>query len=149
MSVPIGWLLFACFCMPLSSNAQSLQSPETVSIRELCIPSKARHAYEQGIELLGKKDPPGSLPKFQRAIAKFPDYYEAYYRMAVAYLQLWRIADAERAYRTSIELSGERYAPPLLALGAILDDQKKFAEAEEVTRKGLNLDPAAWTGHYY
>jgi tetratricopeptide (TPR) repeat protein len=135
--------------MPLHSNAQSAGSSNIISVRELGIPLQARHAFEQGIELLAKKDPAGSLPKFQRAIAKFPGYYEAYYRMGAADLQLWRIEDAERAYRASIELSRERYAPPLLALGAILDDQQKFAEAEKVTRKGLALDPSAWTGQYY
>ena len=48
-----------------------------------------------------------------------------------------------------MELSGGQYVQALLALGAILDYQEKFAEAEEVTRRGLELDPASWSGHYY
>jgi tetratricopeptide (TPR) repeat protein len=33
-------------------------------------------------------------------------------------------------------------------LGVLLSYQEKFAEAEGVTRKGLDLDPTLWAGHY-
>lgn len=119
-----------------------------VSVRELSIPRKALHAYQKGAELLAKEDAAGSLPHFQRAVAEFASFYEAYYKMGVADLKLWRVADAEQAYRRSIELSGGQYAQPLLGLGVLLDYQEKFAEAEGVTRKGLDLDPTSWAGHY-
>jgi tetratricopeptide (TPR) repeat protein len=147
--VRTSWLLFACMCVPLHSSAQSQQSGYAVSVRELSIPPKALHAFEQGIELLAKKDPAGSLPHFQRAIMEYAGYYEAYDRIGAADLKLWRLPEAEQAFRKSIELSGGQYAHPLIALGAILDEQEKFAEAESVTRKGLDLAPESWTGHYY
>ena len=119
-----------------------------VSVRELSIPRKALHDFRKGAELLAKQDAAGSLPHFQRAVAEFASFYEAYYKMGVADLKLWRVADAEQAYRRSIELSGGQYAQPLLGLGVLLDYQEKFAEAEGVTRKGLDLDPTSWAGHY-
>jgi tetratricopeptide (TPR) repeat protein len=145
----VSWLLVACLCLPLLSRAQSRDSSKVVSVRQLSIPSKALKAYQQGIELLAKKDIEGSLSHFQRAIAEFATFYEAYYEIGEADLKLWRMADAEQALRKSIELSDGQFAQPLLALGAILDYQKKFAEAEGVTRKGLDLDPASWSGYFY
>ena len=145
----IGFLLTACLCFPLLSRAQSRESGDVVSVRELSIPRKAHDAFEQGVELLAKKDAAGSLPHFRRAIAEFAGYYEAYYKMGVADLRLRRMADAEQAFRASIERSGSQYAPPLLAMGAVLIYQEKFAEAEGITRKGLDLDPASWSGHYF
>jgi tetratricopeptide (TPR) repeat protein len=136
-------------CVPLHSTAQTQESSYAVSVRELRIPPKALHAYEQGLELLAKKDPAGSLPHFQRAILEYAGYYEAYDRIGAANLKLLRIPEAEQAFRKSIDVSGAQYAHPLLALGAILDDRKDFAEAVAVIRKGLNLDPNSWTGHYY
>ena len=65
-------------CAPLYSTAQSQPAGYAVSVRELSIPPKALHAFEQGVELLAKKDPAGSLPHFQRAIAEYAGYYEAY-----------------------------------------------------------------------
>jgi tetratricopeptide (TPR) repeat protein len=143
------WLLIACMCLPLHSSAQSQESNNAVSVRELRIPPKALRAFEQGIERLAKKDPAGSLPYFQRAISEYAGYYEAYDRLGTADLKLWRLPEAEQAFRKSIEVSGGQYAHPLLALGAILDDQKKFVEAVTVLRNGLGLDPDSWTGHYY
>jgi tetratricopeptide (TPR) repeat protein len=145
----IVWLLAACLSLPLLSRAQSRESSDVVSVRELSIPPRARHAFEQGVELLAKKDAAGSLPHFQRAVAEFATYYEAYHKIGEADLKLWRISDAEQSFRKSIDMSGGLYAPSLLALGAVLDYQKKFAEAEEVTRKGVDLDPASWSGHFY
>jgi tetratricopeptide (TPR) repeat protein len=149
ISVPTSCLLFACLCVPLHSNAQSQSSPYTVSVRQLQIPDKAIRAYNQGIECLAKKEAEASLVHFQRAISDFPGFYEAYDRIGAADLKLWRIPNAEQAFRKSVELSEGQYAHPLLALGAILDDQHKYAEAEEVTRKGLALEADSWTGHYY
>ena len=142
-------LLFACMGAPLYSSAQSQQSGYAVSVRELSIPPKALHAFEQGMEHLSKKDAAGSLPHFQHAILEYAGYYEAYDRIGAADLKLWRVPEAEQAFRKSIELSAGQYAHPLLALGAILDEREEFAEAESVTRKGLELAPESWTGHYY
>lgn len=136
-------------CVTPHSRAQSQPSKYEVSVRELSIPPRAAHAFEQGMERLAKKDPEGSLPHFQQAILEFAHYYEAYDRMGAADLKLWRIPEAEQAFRKSIELSGGQYAHPLLALGSILDSQEKFAEAESVIRKGLERDPESWTGQYY
>src|SRR5271169_6365158 len=147
--VSTSWLLFACICAPHHSSAQTQPSNNTVSLRELGIPPKALRAFEQGIERLAKDDASGSLPHFQRAISEYAGYFEAYDRMGAADLKLWRIPEAEQAFRKSIDLSGGQYAHPLLALGAILDEREKFAEAESVTHKGLDLDPESWTGHYY
>jgi tetratricopeptide (TPR) repeat protein len=141
--------LLACMCMPLPSTAQSQQPSYSVSVRELGIPPKALHAFKQGMDCLAKKDPAGSLPHFQLAISEYSGYFEAYDRMGAAELKLWHVPEAEQAFRKSIEVSGGQYAHPLFALGAILDDQKKFAEAITVIHNGLVLDPESWTGHYY
>jgi tetratricopeptide (TPR) repeat protein len=142
-------LLLACICVPRNSSAQTQSSNNTVSLRELGIPPKALRAFEQGMECLAKKDAAGSLPHFQRAISEYAGYYEAYDRIGAAELQLWRVSEAEQAFRKSIDVSGGQFAHPLIALGAILDDQHRFAEALTMVRNGLNLDPASWTGHYY
>jgi tetratricopeptide (TPR) repeat protein len=144
----ISCLLFASLCLPLFSAAQSSDSRYVVSVRELSIPHKASHAFEKGAERLAKHDPAGSLAYFERAAAEFPTYYEAYFEIGMAELELSCTMDAETALRKSIELSGGHYAEPLFALGAVLIDEGKFAESEQVTREALGLDPTSWAGHY-
>ncbi len=129
-------------------RTNSALSAELVSARELGIPSKARHAFQNGIQRLARNDFAGSLPQFQRAIKEFPGYYEAYHLSGIANLELVRPVDAEQALRKSIELSEGRYAEPQLALGALLCDQQRFGEAEQFLRKGVELDDTSWIGHY-
>jgi tetratricopeptide (TPR) repeat protein len=145
----VGWLLTASLFFPLAISAQTPKSSNVVSVRELSIPEKAQRDFAKGVELLVKKDAAGCFPYFQRAALEFPGYYEAYYEMGVANLKLWRIEDGEQMFRKANELSGEQYAPSLLALGALLGYQEKFADAEKIIHKGLELDPSSWAGHYY
>src|SRR6185369_15779884 len=90
-----------------------------------------------------------SLPYFQHAVTLFPSYVMAYYVIGVADVRLSRITDAEWAFRKSIEVIAVQNATPLFGLGGVLDIQGKFDAAEEVTRRGLYLEPTAWNGHYY
>jgi tetratricopeptide (TPR) repeat protein len=144
----IRWLVVACLWIPLLSRAQSPQTRSFVSARELRIPPKAHQAFLKGIERLARDDASGSLPHFQRAVAEFSTYYEAYFEMGTADHKLGRNADAELALRKSIEFSGGQYAEPLFALGAVLEIDGKFSESEGIIRKALDLDPTPWAGHY-
>ena len=124
------------------------QTGNTVSVRELSIPVKARKEFEKGLQLENKKDAAGSLPHFQRAIAAFPSYYEAYLQISLVYEQLGQHAEAEKAVRTSVELSGESYPEADFALGQLLADQKQFDDAEKIARRGLVGKPASWVGNF-
>ncbi len=119
-----------------------------VSVRALSILPKARKAFQKGVQRLARNEPADSVAHFQRAIAEFPGYYEAYFKIGVAALMLGRDADAQQAFQKSIELSGGQYAEPQLALGLMLCSQEKFAEAEPIIRKGLERDQTSWAGYY-
>ena len=143
-NIPGGLWLYLRRAHSTSSNPNS----HVVSVRELSIPAKARKAFQEGLELRAKKNPSGSLAHFQRAVAEFPSYYEAYAQMGLAYLQLGQAAQAEKALRQSIELSGDSSADVDFALSSLLLDQGQFAEAEKVIRRGLGLAPTSWLGHF-
>src|SRR5713101_5391909 len=119
-----------------------------VSVRELSIPGKARKAFEKGLRRLQKKDAAGSLVEFERAISAFPSYYEAYFKLGIAQLDLDRGIEAAQAFRKSIELSKGRYAVAYFALGFLLCHGNNFAAAEHLIQSGLSLDPASIAGQY-
>ncbi len=141
--------MFAFLLLPLPSAAQSSISRYTISARELSIPDKAHRAFEKGALLLLQNNAAESLTQFQSAISTFPRYYEAYYEMGVADLRLWRLSDAETSFQKSVDLSGGQFVQPLFGLGAVFVYQKKFQEAEEITRRGLSLESNSWAGHCY
>ena len=120
----------------------------TISARELAIPEKAVKAYNKGTQLLTQKDWPGSVAEFQRAIAAYKDFYEAYYKIGLADLELQLSAQAEAAFRKSIELSDGRFAPALFGLGLTLGNGKQFDDALAFIRLGLTLEPTNPRGNF-
>ena len=121
----------------------------TVSARELSIPRKAHSAMQRGMERLNeKKDAPGSIAFFEKAIAELPDYYEAYHQLGMAYLRQEQPVPAEAAFRKSIDLSQGRWAEPQFALASLLSNAGNFEEAEPLARRGLETDANAWYGYY-
>lgn len=116
-----------------------------VSKRELSIPRKAHEDMEKGLVLLYRKsDYQGSVKQFERAIQEYPDYYEAYTQIGVAYLHLRNAASAEQALRKSVDLSQEKSPEALFWLATLLSDGEHFADAEALARKGVELDPNSW-----
>ena len=120
-----------------------------VSVHDLKVPGKARHEFDKGIARLQKNDAEGSLNHFKEATNAFPNYYEAYYQIGLANLELRRGNDAEQALQRSIDLSGGGYAEPQFALGALLCDRQSFQEAERVLRRAIDVDGNSWKGHLF
>lgn len=168
------WLLFgALLVWPLTArgqetdsriarrmifNAPSLQAEAptetsranspSVSVRELSIPRRASDAYKKGIDHLAKHDPAGSLVHLQRAASEFPDFYEAHYAIGLAQLNLGRQEEAQQAFQRSIDASGGHYAKPHFGLSLVLCNQQKFAEAEPIIRRALELAPSFVPGQF-
>ena len=120
-----------------------------VSVHDLKVPGKARHEYEKGLEHIQKKDIAGGLEHFKEATHAFPDYYEAYYQIGLANLELRNGDEAEHALQRAIDLSGGGYAEAQFALGALLCDRRAFADAERVLRRGIDLDANSWKGYLF
>ena len=116
-----------------------------VSVRELSIPRKAQDAMQKGLKLLHQEsdheaDYERSLTQFRQAIKEYPDYYESYAQMGMAYLNLGDAASSERMLRKSIALSDEQYVDAYCMLASVFTDGQRFAEAESLTRKAIELD---------
>ena len=118
-----------------------------VSVHDLNVPGKARKAFEKGLERLQKNDPAGSVAHFKEATDAFPDYYEAFYQLGVANLELRRSDDAEWALQKAIDLSGGHNPDPQFALGALLCDREEYAEAEKVVRRAMERNSYSWKGY--
>jgi len=120
-----------------------------MSSHELSVPPKARDAYNKGIGLMrSNPDYKAAIAQFQRAIAIFPDYYEAYAVEGVSYMALGDEPSAEQAVRKSIELSSGKYPEAIFLLAAILNKSARFPEAETVARQAIALDATAWQGYF-
>ena len=87
-----------------------------MSVRQLGIPEKARKSFEKGTQLLLRGNAARSIPEFKRAIVEYPSYYEAYYQLGTAQLELGLGQDAADAFTKSIQLSAGTFARSYFAL---------------------------------
>ena len=127
------------------ASTSASKGSNTVSVRDLSIPPKAKDDVERGMALLyGKSDYAGSLKAFQAATREYPDYYEAYTQIGVAYVKLADTVKAEQAFRKSIEVSKERYPDAYIGLAELFLSERRFADAEPLARKAVELDSNSW-----
>jgi tetratricopeptide (TPR) repeat protein len=133
-----------------SDESASLKA-KSISAHELAIPVKARDLLEAGKrKLYVQKDATGALRDFQKAVAAAPNYYEAYYQIAMVDIALAKRDDAEAAFRKSIEASGDTFGEAEIGLGRLTLDRDRgdFLQAEKIIRRGLELKSDSWAGHY-
>jgi len=138
----------AIYLKPLAENKPPSKSG-AVSAHELSMPQKARDLMVSGKKKLYQdKDAPGGLEDFQNAVSIAPDYYEAHYQIALAYLALGRPDDAEKSFHKSIDVSGDKYGEADVGLGKVLLDRGDALAAEKTLRRGIELSPNSSRGFY-
>jgi tetratricopeptide (TPR) repeat protein len=121
----------------------------SISAHQLSVPHKAHDEFEKGMTLIYlKADYRGAIAQFQLAIRDFPTYYEAYAEEGSAFFQLQDLGHAEEALQKSIDLSAGQYADAMFTMGSILTDTKRYAEAEDVSRRGISVDASSWRGPF-
>lgn len=127
-----------------TASGQQRQDSKVVSARTLAIPGSARNEFESGITSLNeKKDPQASLEHFQKAIAAYPGYYEAYFLAGMACLQLKHPDDAREALAQAIKLN-PKFLEPYYPLATLLVGEKEYPEGERLLRQAQELDPNGW-----
>lgn len=137
------------FLRPAGKSAGEALGGSAISAHELSIPSSARKLVDSGKKKLYVDQNPGAaLHDFQLAIAKAPDYYEAYYQIGMAYLALKNPVEAEANLKKSVDLSHQSYADATLALAILQLGHHDVADGEPLLRRCLELNPDSWVGQY-
>jgi tetratricopeptide (TPR) repeat protein len=125
-------LAFALLCVSLAqAQTTSADEPETED-DPIQIFQQAQDAHEAG-------DLNRALELYERAISLRPEFPEAEYQRANAYVALERLPEAETGFRRAIELQPE-WTLPHLALGKLLTRMEQFDEAEKLLNRAFELD---------
>jgi tetratricopeptide (TPR) repeat protein len=139
----------AIYLKPIAAKSQEASNLKTISVHELSMPEKARELMDSGAKKLYQdNNPQGALADFQQALVLAPTYYEASFQLGMAQQTLGDRAQAEKSFRGAFEQSNHTYAEASIALGGILLDQGHASEADQCIRRGLQLNPNLWLGHY-
>jgi tetratricopeptide (TPR) repeat protein len=109
----------------------SPMNDNVVSVQELRSPGKSQKVFDKGVKLLLKGDAAGSISYFDRAIARDPSYYRAYYDKGLAHFRLGHATEAEQAFQKTIDLTGGGYAPADFLMGLILCQMRQFRRGRD------------------
>jgi tetratricopeptide (TPR) repeat protein len=111
------------------------------------IPPEARKEFDAGRRRMKAQDDVGSAQHFQKAIALYPQYAEAYQLLGVVHLEGGNLGEAEPELQKAAEIE-PHMSTAQFALGVCRNLMAKYAEAEAALLRGLALDPESPDGHY-
>lgn len=107
-------------------------------IAELGDREASSRAFAAGVRASRTADHAAAVEQFLRAVARTPDCAECHYNLAVAYTQMERLADAERAFRQVVALTPE-YAAAHYGLASIYTRQGRAADAQAARDEATRL----------
>jgi len=127
------------FLNPRSRPAKT-RAGKTVSVGGLNpeLPSDARRSYDDAVSKVREGKLEQSVPYFEKAIDKAPDYYEAVNDLGVVYLKLQRLPEAEKMFKRATELRPGEFRP-LLNLGIALFRSDRYQEAVNALTRCLQI----------
>lgn len=117
-----------------------------VSEAAMRIPAHARKEFDAGMTSL-TSDPRASIAHYERAVALYPKYAEAYVMMALAYLHVNRHEDATKAVGKAIE-ADPKFSKAHTLGGRLLLEKRDFKNALAALEESLRLDPQGWDAHF-
>ncbi|HWQ02984.1 MAG TPA: tetratricopeptide repeat protein [Candidatus Nitrosotenuis sp.] len=131
-------------------NEQTQNEPGTmVSTQELALPRSTRDRFRKALATLyDKHDARSSVSLLERVVKDAPQFSEGHHHLGVAFAESNRPAEAEQCFRKAIELADRTQTESFFALASLLNNQRRFTDAEQIARMGLARNSDAWQGHY-
>ncbi len=116
------------------------QEGRTVSLTSLQAPGNAKRAFDKGMALARKNRFDEAARQFQKAVALYPRYADAWCRLGHAQVQK-NDTEAGRASFAKAVAVDPKLVPPYVELAALNLNQRRWQEAVENTRRAIRLDP--------
>lgn len=109
-------------------SRDSLRRTALVSTKELAIPDRARREYADAEQRLARRDVPGAVAHFERAVELAPRFSEAWNHLGTIAYQSRDYNRAESCFRKALEADPDAFQP-LVNLGGVSLNLSKFDEA--------------------
>jgi Tfp pilus assembly protein PilF len=119
------------FSLPLNDSLfpkETARSEDTVPLRELEIPEKAKKAYEESQRQLARRNQKKAIEWLQTAVRIAPGFSGAWNNLGTLFYQSAQYEKAEQSFRASLIASPGSFEP-LVNLGGVLLTLHRPAEA--------------------
>jgi tetratricopeptide (TPR) repeat protein len=120
----------------------------TVSITTVNAPKEAKKAYESGVADLSRKKWEAAQKDFERAVAVYPQYAQAWSDLGEALMQDLKPQEARAACEHALE-ADPKYLKPYVQLARLALSEGRIEDAGRITTRALALNPVEFPGLYY
>ncbi len=120
----------------------------SVSITSMMAPKEAKKAYERGLQLQLKNKPDDALKDFEKAVAIYPAYAEAWMNVGKLRLEKHDLEPARAALQKAIEADSKLVAP-YVELGLLAAREAKWQESGRYLDRAVRLDPVDFPQAWY
>jgi tetratricopeptide (TPR) repeat protein len=120
----------------------------SISVTSMLAPDKARRAYEHGMQNLLKNKPGDAAKDFEKAVALYPGYADAWANLGKLLLQQQAIEPARAALRKATEADPKLVAP-WVELGIMAAKDANWRESAEFLDRAMKLDPVDFPQAWY
>jgi len=103
--------------------------------------------FDEGVQLSNAGQHDAAIAKFQEAVGIIPSCYNCYNNIAYSYTAKKDYANAEEAYKKSMEVKPDD-AAAYVGLAGIYFNTGKAAEAKPLVEKAVSIDPSNADAHY-
>lgn len=112
----------------------------TVSTLSLKAPREAKKNFDKGIELARANKPGDAAASFQKAVASYPQYADAWFTLGQVERQLGARDEARTDFQKAMDLD-DKLVGPWQELGFLASDASKWDEAARYLNQAVLLDP--------
>ena len=120
----------------------------SVSATSLMAPKDARKSYERGLQSLAKNKPDEALKNFEKAVAVYPKYADAWVSLGKVREQQDSLEAARAALTKAVECD-PKLVTPYVELGALSARESRWQESGAYLDQALRLDPVDFPQAWY
>jgi tetratricopeptide (TPR) repeat protein len=112
----------------------------TVSALSLKAPKDAKKNFDKGMELARANKPSDAAASFQKALASYPQYADAWFSLGQVERQMGARDEARTDFQKAMDLD-DKLVGPWQELGFLASDSAKWDDAARYLDQAVRLDP--------
>jgi len=120
----------------------------SVSVTSMMAPGDAKKAFERGVQSLQKNKLPDAAKDFEKAVAVYPKYAEAWMDLGKVRVQLSAVPAAREAFLKAMD-ADPKLVPPFIEMGLLAAKEANWAQAGQYLDQALKLDPVTYPSAWY
>jgi tetratricopeptide (TPR) repeat protein len=120
----------------------------SISVTSMAAPKDAKKAYQQGLQLMLKNKPNDAEKDFEKAVAVYPNYADAWVSLGKVRLEQKSVEPARAALAKAMECDPKLVAP-YVELGLLAAKDAKWEESSKYLDRAVELDPGSFPQVWY